>query len=92
MLYAAAMRFAPIETAAKIVGSYARLARALGVSPAMIYQWANRVRPVPADRCPAIERATNGAVRCEDMRPDVDWAYLRGTEKLDPTQSRQEVA
>ena len=28
---------------------------------------------------PAIERATNGAVRCEDLRPDVDWGVLRST-------------
>lgn len=26
-----------------------------------------------------IERESHGVVRCEDMRPDVDWAYLRGT-------------
>jgi DNA-binding transcriptional regulator YdaS (Cro superfamily) len=25
----------------------------------------------------AIERESNGAVRCEVLRPDVDWAYLR---------------
>lgn len=29
--------------------------------------------------CIAIERESGGAVRCEDLRPDVDWAYLRGT-------------
>lgn len=28
-----------------------------------------------------IERESGGAVRCETLRPDVDWAYLRGTEK-----------
>lgn len=28
-----------------------------------------------------IERESRGAVRCEDLRPDVDWAYLRGTNK-----------
>jgi len=28
-----------------------------------------------------IERESRGAVRCEWLRPDVDWAYLRGTEK-----------
>ena len=28
----------------------------------------------------AIERESQGAVRCEDLRPDVDWAYLRGTD------------
>lgn len=26
-----------------------------------------------------IERESKGAVRCEEMRPDVDWGYLRGT-------------
>lgn len=26
-----------------------------------------------------IEKHTDGAVRCEELRPDVDWAYLRGT-------------
>lgn len=29
-----------------------------------------------------IERESAGAVRCELIRPDVDWAYLRGTEQL----------
>lgn len=31
--------------------------------------------------CIDIERATNGAVTCEDLRPDLAdrWAYLRGT-------------
>lgn len=27
----------------------------------------------------AIDRETGGCVRCEQLRPDVDWAYLRGT-------------
>lgn len=29
----------------------------------------------------AIERESAGAVTCEELRPDVDWAYLRGTAK-----------
>lgn len=29
--------------------------------------------------CIAIERESARAVRCEQIRPDVDWAYLRGT-------------
>ncbi|MDB6061543.1 MAG: hypothetical protein JWM78_1646 [Verrucomicrobiaceae bacterium] len=28
-----------------------------------------------------IERESGGAVTCESLRPDVDWAYLRGTKK-----------
>ncbi len=31
----------------------------------------------------AIERESLGVVRCEEMRPDVDWAYLRGTVAVD---------
>lgn len=27
-----------------------------------------------------IERESKGAVVCEVMRPDIDWAYLRGSE------------
>jgi DNA-binding transcriptional regulator YdaS (Cro superfamily) len=28
----------------------------------------------------SIDRETSGRVRCEDLRPDVDWAYLRGSD------------
>lgn len=31
-----------------------------------------------------IERESGGAVRCEDLRPDVDWAYLRSTQPGQP--------
>ena len=57
-----------------------QLAQTVGVSPVIISQWKTGERQVPAERCPAIERATGGAVRCEDLRPDVDWAYLRATD------------
>lgn len=30
-----------------------------------------------AGLCIKVDRASGGAVRCEDLRPDVDWAYLR---------------
>lgn len=65
------------------------LARKLGVSAVIVSQWRTGVRAVPAERCPAIERATAGAVRCEDLRPDVDWSYLRGTA---PITQEQEAA
>ena len=55
----------------------ADLARQLGVVTVVVNQWTSGVRQVPAERCPAIERATNGQVRCEDLRPDVDWSVLR---------------
>lgn len=59
--------------------SVMRLAAALGIAPSVVSQWKNGVRQVPAEHCPSVEKATNGAVRCEDLRPDVDWAYLRAT-------------
>lgn len=61
------------------MGSQARLARAVGAAPALVHQWLNNKRPVAAEWCPKIERATVGAVRCEDLLPAVDWAYLRAT-------------
>ncbi|KAF1049705.1 transcriptional regulator [Xylophilus sp.] len=60
-------------------GRAAALGRALEVAPVLISQWANNTRPIPAERCPTIEKATGGAVTCEELRPDVDWAYLRGS-------------
>lgn len=61
-----------IQAACKVIGGQAALARALGVSPAVVNQWVSGVRPVPIERCVAIERATAGAVTRRDLRPD-DW-------------------
>lgn len=69
----------PILAACEIVGTASGLARALGVKPPSVSQWITGKRPVPAERCPDIERITGGKVTCEELRPDVDWAYLRAT-------------
>lgn len=29
--------------------------------------------------CISFERESGGAVRCEEVRPDVDWSFLRGS-------------
>lgn len=60
-------------------GRASRLAETLNVTPVTVSEWSSGKKRVPAERCPEIERATFGAVRCEDLRPDVDWTYLRGT-------------
>lgn len=57
-------------------GAAAKLARALDVPPVLISQWANGTRPVPDARCPDIERATDGRVTVDDLRPDVKWARV----------------
>ena len=53
-------------------GRAASLARALGVRPVVVSRWGAGTKPVPVERCAAIERATQGAVARQDLRPD-DW-------------------
>ena len=69
----------PLERAARLLGSQVALANALGVTKAAVGQWRDPGRRVPAEHCPEIEKAPAGEVRCEDLRPDVDWSYLRQT-------------
>lgn len=63
-------------------GVAARMAEHFGVSDQTVTWWRKGVRdgrPVvfPAEHCPACERLTSRAVTCEELRPDVDWAFLR---------------
>lgn len=58
------------------------MARFLGVSQPLVSQWHTGARKVPAGKCIEIEKLTHGIVRCEDLRPDVDWAYLRKANKV----------
>lgn len=67
----------PVAAAAKLVGSQQALASALGVTKAAVNQWMHPGRRVPAEHCPLIERLTAGAVKCEELRPDVPWGVLR---------------
>lgn len=72
----------------------AALARSLGVTPGAVNQWVSGMTTLTAERCIQIEKATAGQVRCEDLRPDVDWAYIRGTsseQKQPPALASQAV-
>lgn len=73
-------------------GKVNELAASLGIPAALLSQWKTGVRQVPAERCPEIEKATDGEVRCEDLRSDVDWAYLRSTVSPTPTLEQKEAA
>jgi DNA-binding transcriptional regulator YdaS (Cro superfamily) len=53
------------------------LAKKLGVTQGAISQWIKHIRQIPAEQCPKIEYLTNRAVTCEEMRPDINWGYLR---------------
>jgi len=56
-----------------------RLAKALNTSGSYISQLAHGNRRVTEGKAILIEKATGGEIRCEDLRPDVDWAVIRGT-------------
>lgn len=73
-----------IRKACEVVGGQAAMSRKLCVSSPTVNQWVMGVRQIPAERCPAIEKATEGIVTCEDLRPDVDWDYLRRTASPQP--------
>ncbi|MCA3188308.1 MULTISPECIES: helix-turn-helix domain-containing protein [unclassified Cupriavidus] len=64
------------KRAIKAAGGAPAVARLFGINPVSVYDWINNNR-IPAERCPALERAGKSEVRCEEMRPDVDWGYLR---------------
>lgn len=53
-------------------------ARLLGVTQGAIAFWLHN-KPPTIERAIQIEKLTDRKVRCEDLRPDVDWAYLRAT-------------
>lgn len=53
-------------------GKGAALAAELGMNPSYLSQMAHGHRPVPPALAAGIERATGGAVRRWDLRPD-DW-------------------
>jgi len=53
----------------------ADLARSVSVSPALLHQWIEGIRPVAIRHCIAIERATANQVTRKDLRPD-DWQNI----------------
>ncbi|WP_189615601.1 helix-turn-helix domain-containing protein [Pigmentiphaga litoralis] len=58
------------------VGGVGALAARIGVTQGAVSNWKTRGR-VPAEHCPAIERATNRQVTCEQLCPTTDWAFIR---------------
>lgn len=67
-----------VKEAIEKAGGAAAVASHFGISPVSVYEWIKRGL-VPADRCPEIEKFSNGAARCEALNDDVDWSYLRAT-------------
>lgn len=59
------------------LGGPAAVARLVNCKPPSVIEW--RRRSIPAERCPALERATDGKYPCEKLRPDVRWHRVPDT-------------
>ena len=64
--------------------SSSSFASRFGVTEAAISYWLSGRRAPNIQNCKLIEFATAGAVRCEDLRPELNWDYLRSAEKKVP--------
>lgn len=67
-----------LHRAIELIGSQQKVAGLCDVSQPTVAGWVRRSF-VPADYCIRLEQGTDRQVTCEDLRPDVDWAYLRTT-------------
>jgi DNA-binding transcriptional regulator YdaS (Cro superfamily) len=59
----------------------ATFCRACGTTEPYLRKAISAKNPLGAGLCINIDRESHGLVRCEDLRPDIDWSYLRGTAK-----------
>ncbi|MFB6347854.1 transcriptional regulator [Moraxella sp. ZJ142] len=64
-----------LNRAIDLAGSVSALARQIGVTPWAVAKW--NPAKIPTDRCLAIEKATGGQVTAEELRPDINWQYVR---------------
>lgn len=64
-------------------------ARSCGTSVGYLRKACSTGQRIGADLCIEIERESGMQVRVEDLRPDVDWAYLRATDCTAPEPHRE---
>lgn len=76
-----------VRRAIEMMGGPVAAARALGAKNHQTVSHWMRIGRVPPHYCPEIERALNGEVRCEDLCPNVDWAYIRSTSSETPKEA-----
>jgi len=66
-----------LRKAIALLGGRTAFASRMKTSPQRVDYWTSDNGQVTAEVCPTIERETERKVTCEQLRPDVDWAYLR---------------
>lgn len=64
-----------LEQVIQRAGSVAAVARSLKVSSSTLCNW--RIRGIPEEYCPAIERIDLGRCSVEELRPDVSWCRVK---------------
>lgn len=69
-----------LEKVCEIVGGQSSLASLLHIKPPTVNQWVKLVKKIPAERCPEIEKLVSSKVLSEELRPDVDWSYIRNSQ------------
>ncbi|OSI10938.1 MULTISPECIES: transcriptional regulator [Neisseria] len=60
-----------ILCAVHFIGSQAALARKLGVQRSTVNSWVKGRNKIPPDVAVRIEKLTDGAIRRQDLRPDL---------------------
>jgi DNA-binding transcriptional regulator YdaS (Cro superfamily) len=68
-----------IDSLIQYFGSQRKLASVAHVTQPFISLAHAGKRKLGIEPCMRIESASDGFFRCEELRPDVDWAFLRGT-------------
>lgn len=77
-----------ISQAIQDAGGPAKVSRECGVSVQAVCFWRDGLRALPAEHCITLEKMNKGSIRCEQMLPEVDWAYMRASTS---TPTNQEV-
>lgn len=68
-----------IKRVIKEAGGLRAVSNYFGISLRAVSKWS--AGNVPVERCPDLEQLTKGKVTCEELRPDVNWAILRNSNK-----------
>ncbi|WP_392564345.1 helix-turn-helix domain-containing protein [Orbus wheelerorum] len=66
-----------LEMAIKKIGSQKKLADEIGVVQSCVWKWLHGETRIPLDKAMNIELLTKGQVKCEELRPDINWSILR---------------
>jgi DNA-binding transcriptional regulator YdaS (Cro superfamily) len=63
-----------LRRAIEVAGGLTKLGELIGCSNQRVWNWTSAGR-APVKMCPKIEAATG--VPCEELRPDINWSYMR---------------